>query len=187
MSPILFILYVNDLPINPTGAVQVSQFADDLGLWTTNKRNCKLEEYLQVALNTLEKWCLTWRIKLNTKKSQLITFSKTVQPSNIRVTLFGDTIKQEKTAKLLGITLDTKLTFEVHIQELTKKVNRKIWQLSNIEMLDARLTDLGEKVHPENTGHHCLTNEWSTIGEQGGLLKPSSASLNTRLYIHHRP
>ena len=38
LSPLLFLIYVNDIPIDPfSNTVGVSQFADDSGLWTFAK------------------------------------------------------------------------------------------------------------------------------------------------------
>ena len=35
LSPLLFLMYVNDIPVDPMkNQVKISQFADDLGMWT---------------------------------------------------------------------------------------------------------------------------------------------------------
>ena len=35
LSPLLFLMYVNDIPVDPmNNQVKISQFADDLGMWT---------------------------------------------------------------------------------------------------------------------------------------------------------
>ena len=42
LSPLLFLIYVNDIPIDPfSNTVGVSQFADDLGFWTFAKSEKK--------------------------------------------------------------------------------------------------------------------------------------------------
>ena len=44
LSPLLFLIYVNDIPIDPfSNAVGVSQFADDLGFWTFAKSEKKIK------------------------------------------------------------------------------------------------------------------------------------------------
>ena len=40
LSPLLFLIYVNDLHIDPlNNQVKISQFADDLGMWTFGPNN----------------------------------------------------------------------------------------------------------------------------------------------------
>ena len=53
--------------IDPSNSqVKLSQFADDLGMWTFASSNPFL---VSKTLADLEKWCAKWRIKLNAKKT----------------------------------------------------------------------------------------------------------------------
>ena len=82
LSPLLFLIYVNDIPIDPSNnQVKISQFADDLGMWTYAPRNPFLQKRLARTLADLEKWCPKWRIKLNAKKPQLLLIRKSTRPS----------------------------------------------------------------------------------------------------------
>ena len=58
LSPILFILYVADIPTDKT--VNTSQFADDIAAWCTHRRNSENEKKLQKYLNKLSVWCNKW-------------------------------------------------------------------------------------------------------------------------------
>ena len=125
LSPLLFILYVNDLPVHPAHKVEVSQFADDLGLWTSAKNKKTLELRLNAAMEDLELWCSMWRIKLNAKKTQLVVFNKRKTRIKPNVTLFGEKIPQFDQATLLGITLDHKMSLNQHIANITKKARQR--------------------------------------------------------------
>ena len=70
LSPLLFLIYVNDRP-NPTHHLtNKSQFADDAGQWAVSKNIDLAVEYLQRDLDKLARWCAKWRIKLNPEKNK---------------------------------------------------------------------------------------------------------------------
>ena len=86
LSPLLFLMYVNDIPVDPmNNQVKISQFADDLGMWTFGPNATHVQYRIHKTLSALEKWCSKWRIKLNAKKTQLIVLKKKkIQTSIIR-------------------------------------------------------------------------------------------------------
>jgi hypothetical protein len=126
LSPLLFIMYVNDIPMHPVHKVQTSQFADDLGIWTSHKNEGVLNKRLQGALTDLEKWCAKWRVKLNAGKTQLLVISRKPVLPTIKLTLFNVPIQRVETAKLLGVTFDTRLNWGEHIENLVTKCGPRI-------------------------------------------------------------
>ena len=61
LSPLHFLIYVNDMP-NPTHhQTNKSQFADDAGQWAVSKNIDLAVEYLQRDLDKLARWCAKWR------------------------------------------------------------------------------------------------------------------------------
>ena len=58
LSPLLFILFVTDISINIKDSI-ISQFADDIALYVSNKRITESQENIQRNLNKLDKWCNT--------------------------------------------------------------------------------------------------------------------------------
>ena len=57
LSPLLFLIYVNDMP-NPTHhQTNKSQFADDAGQWAMSKNIDLAVEYLQRDFDKLARWC----------------------------------------------------------------------------------------------------------------------------------
>lgn len=124
LSPLIFILYVNDLPINPHNNTHVSQFADDLAIWTSHKNINYIIPRLQRTIDDLELWCSIWRIKLNNNKTQYLSTTKS--KSIKQLTVFNNVIKPETKATLLGIIFDQKLTLEKHVDNITTKARRRL-------------------------------------------------------------
>ena len=57
LSPLIFLIYVNDMP-NPTHhQTNKSQFADDASQWAVNNSIDLAVEYLQRDLDKLARWC----------------------------------------------------------------------------------------------------------------------------------
>ena len=75
LSPILFILYVSDIPQPFDAQVNLSQFADDIAIWEQAQGIRSINLRLQKHLNQILTWCDKWRIKLNPGKSLFINFS----------------------------------------------------------------------------------------------------------------
>ena len=70
LSPLLFLIHVNDMP-NPTHhQTNKSQLADDAGQWVVNTNIDLAVEYLQRDPDKLARWCAKWGIKLNPEKNK---------------------------------------------------------------------------------------------------------------------
>ena len=65
LSPLLFLIFVNDMPNPSHHQTNKSQFADDAGQRAVSKNIDLAAEYLQRNLDKLSRWCAKWRIKLN--------------------------------------------------------------------------------------------------------------------------
>ena len=88
-------------------------------------------EYLQRDLDKLARWCAKWRIKLNPEKTKVIIFSKS--RSAIRaepaLSLYGDFLSYYPHIKFLGTTIDNRMTFTEHFEEILERCNQKFHRL----------------------------------------------------------
>ena len=119
-----FLMYVNAIPVDPmNNQVKISQFADDLGMWTFGPNATYVQYRIHKTLSALEKW----RIKLNAKKTQLIVLKKSGrQHKKIKLQLFGEEIDHVKEATLLGVTITKTFTFRSHIKMAISKPTRRL-------------------------------------------------------------
>ena len=94
ISPILFSLYVNDMP-SPSHHVELALYAVNTAIIATSRKPTLLVRYLESYLNDLQRWLSDWRIAINVSKSTAIIFARAgrrfIQPRP--VTLFGEPIE----------------------------------------------------------------------------------------------
>ena len=128
LSPLLFLIYVNDLPPPHHKQNSLSQFADGTAQSLNVKFAAKL---LQQDLLKLATWCAKWRIKLNPEKTKVIIFSRSLlaRKAELNLTLYGETLKIYPRVKFLGITFDSKLTFQPHFEDILECCNNRYHRL----------------------------------------------------------
>jgi hypothetical protein len=127
VSPVLFSLYVNDIPTT-SGRVELAQYADDTALVATSRSPSLLVGYLETYLGRLERWLLYCRIAINVSKSTALLFVKAARriqkPRNVQ--FLGEPIQWVETARYLGVTLDTQLTWSAHFNQVEKKAPQRL-------------------------------------------------------------
>ena len=94
ISPVLFSLYVNDMP-STSHNVEIALYADDTAVIATSRKPTLHVSYLESYLSDLQRWLSEWRIAINVSKSRTIIFARArrrfIQPRP--VTLFGEPIQ----------------------------------------------------------------------------------------------
>jgi hypothetical protein len=130
ISPVLFSLYVNDMP-SPSHHVELALYADDTAVIATSRKPTLLVSYLESYLNDLQRWLSEWRIAINVSKSSAIIFARAgrrfIRPRP--VTLFGESIEWVVTTRYLGVTLDKRLTWSAHIVQVRKRTAQRMGML----------------------------------------------------------
>ena len=76
LSPLLFLIYVNDLPKPHHRQNSKSQFADDTALWAASKNVQIAQNFCKRTYENWQKWFAKWRIKLNPERTKVIIFSR---------------------------------------------------------------------------------------------------------------
>ena len=91
--------------------VAVGSYADDTTPYSANKTNCLVMKKLEHFSEVLFKWLDFNYMKINSRKSRIL-FSGN---DNVSADIDDNTIISENKNELLGISLDSKLPFEEHI------------------------------------------------------------------------
>ena len=127
ISPVLFSLYVNDMP-SPSHHAELALYADETAIIATSR---KLVSYLESYLNDLQRWLSKWRIAINVSKSPAIIFAlvgrRFIQPRP--GTLLGEPIEWVDTPRYLGLILAKGLTWSPHIDQVRKKTVQTLGML----------------------------------------------------------
>jgi len=141
ISPVPFSLYVNDMP-SPSHHVELALYADDTAIIATSRKPTLLVSYLESYLNYLQRWLSEWRIASNVAKSTAIIFARVgrrfIQPRP--VTLFGEPIEWVDTTRYLGVTLDKRLTWSPHIDQVRKRADQRRGMLGPLPSRKSDLT-----------------------------------------------
>ena len=124
LGPLLFLLYINDLPLStPNSSTRL--FADDSLLYRPIKTNddCRL---LQQDLDALEQWENTWQMTFRPDKCKLLRFTRSRSPTLFSYTLHNQTLQSVSSHKYLGVHLSTDLRFNIHIDHIRSQSNRTL-------------------------------------------------------------
>jgi hypothetical protein len=139
LGPLLFLIHINDLPSNVSSKVRL--FADDCLLYREiNSINDQFE--LQKDLSSLETWGITWGMRFNAKKCNIMRISRQRNPLQYFYKLNNETLLELPDIKYLGIQIDSKLDWSKHISNITSRGYSKIGFLRrNLKGCPSKLRD----------------------------------------------
>ena len=131
LSPLLFLIYVNDLPTPHHKQNSLSQFTDDTAQWAFSLKIHIAAKLLQQDLLKLAMWCAKWRIKLNPTKTKVIIFPRSIvaRKTELNLKLYGKTLKIYPQVKFPGITFNSQLNFKKHFEEILDHCNTRYHRL----------------------------------------------------------
>ena len=121
LGPLLFLLYINDLPDNITSKIRL--FADDCVIYRTITKDSDANN-LQTDLNTLTDWAHTWQMKFNTDKCFVMKITHTKKTLKHTYTLCNNILKETESHTYLGIEISNDLRWNSHIKHTVAKGNR---------------------------------------------------------------
>ena len=134
LGPLLFLLYINDLPMIIKHA-ELDIYADDSTLHTADTHISNIETKLQTDLNFILTWCEKNNMSINPTKTttMLIGSQHKIKTSNdLLLQIKNNRIQNVTTQKILGVHLDSHLKWDIHIDKLCKKLSTKLALLRRI-------------------------------------------------------
>ena len=131
LGPIIFNVFLNDIFLFVEKAT-LFNYADDNSLSYSHRNIKNLKETLEKESEGLIKWFHLNKLKANPEKFQAIVVGNMKSDAETSFNIGNIKIESEETVKLLGVTVDSSLNFNCHIQNLCKKISRQINVLSRI-------------------------------------------------------
>ena len=116
LGPLLFLLYINDLPL--ASQFDTILFADDTLLALSDNNLSKLLSRVNIELRKIDLWMKKNKLQLNYLKAHYLLFDKQLSGScstNFNVSLNSSDIKQIRFVKYLGIYIDKNLNWASNI------------------------------------------------------------------------
>ena len=124
LGPILFLLYINDLP-NISKHLKFFLFAEDTNIYLEDSNLNAFGKVMDKELKKIYEWLCIHRLSLNITKTNFVIFHAINKPKfPITILINQHAIEEVKFVKYLGVLIDSHLTFKNHIDDLTKKISR---------------------------------------------------------------
>ena len=123
-GPLLFLVYINDLPKAIDHKDILILFANDTSILITSPNNNQVQNDLNIVFGQQNKWLRANLFSLNFDKTYIIQFTnKSTCTSNIPI-IYKD--KQIRTAienKFLGLFINNNLSWKTHIENIKSKLS----------------------------------------------------------------
>ena len=109
LGPLLFVIYINDLPTALTKC-RISMYADDTVIYFSDKNPATLMKTLQDDLNNVVKWMEDGRLILNQKKTKCMlfgTYQRLDYVTGFNIKIGTESIEKVPKFNFLGWTAQT--------------------------------------------------------------------------------
>ena len=107
-------------------------FADDTKLLAPALEFDDAFKNAQWALDNATKWAERIGVKFSPEKTSVMVFTKSNFTPNRQLSLYGTPIKWSTETNYLGITIDHKLNFNLHLERKISSCKRKLMMLHNV-------------------------------------------------------
>ena len=137
LGPLLFCIFINDLPLNITNDnVVCDLFADDNYIHSCGSDLQSVQTSLREGLNDVSMWCDQNHMVIHphkTKCTVLTTRQKHQRRSlTLNLTLGKNPVQQVREHRVLGVIIDEELKWQSHIDNICKHLSKNLFLLSQL-------------------------------------------------------
>ena len=127
LGPLFFLMFVNDMQYCTNA--QLRLFADDTNIFISNKDPSIIKQQAEECLNDITKWLQANELLLSEDKTKFSIFvpcKKKIPHILNEIKVNGRIVQRTDSCKYLGVVLDDKLSFDKHINQLSKDLIKVI-------------------------------------------------------------
>ena len=137
LGPLLFIIFINDLPLH-IDFCELDLYADDATLSASSSSLATLLNFMRSDLFNFLNWCVDNDMTLNLAKTIAMFLSSKQNISRImsnppNIVLNGESIRISEQEKLLGVNIDSSLSWHSQVDKALKKCNTLLFLLGRIK------------------------------------------------------
>ena len=137
LGPLLFCIFINDLPLNITNDnVVCDLFADDNSIHSCGSDLQSVQTSLQEGLHDVSTWCDQNRMVIHPHKTKCMVLTTRQKhqrrPLTLNLTLGKTPVQQVREHRVLGVIIDEELKWQSHIDNVCKHVSKNLFLLSQL-------------------------------------------------------
>lgn len=132
LGPLLFLIYINDLP-NCSEKLTFVHFADDTTVFIRGDNLPNLFHAMNSELEIVDRWLCANKLSLNIEKtSHMIHSNKRKLIHDVNIRIRNTNLQYVTQAKFLGLTIDDALKFKIHSRQVMTKMSKYSGVLRNL-------------------------------------------------------
>ena len=129
MGPLLFLLYISEL-FSILENKLIGYVVDSTLMAVVPSPGVRdaVAESMIRDHGRVSEWCDLWGMKLNASKTKtmIVSRSRTIHPQSPPLTIGGTVLKESDDLVILGVTFDSKMTFEKHLRSVSRVASQRL-------------------------------------------------------------
>jgi len=126
LGPLLFLIYINEMS-NACPDLKCIHYADDTTIYVSDCNARSLVTRLNTGLSNLCSWLANNKLVLNVAKTNCMVISNSLSSADFPSVMIDDTVVNKvNSVKFLGVYIDSKLSFRLHVDMVCGKVARSV-------------------------------------------------------------
>ena len=125
LGPLLFKVFINDLPQQVSASTTIWLLADDYLTYHQIKSQ-KDQDVLQCDLESLEKWTKIWGMRFNPANSTVFCSHRSQKPFTRFYSLCGEIMSESLEAKYLRVVISSDLLWEKQVNAASQKASNTL-------------------------------------------------------------
>ncbi len=145
LGPLLFTLYINDLP-SVCSDVSVQMYADDTVVYVHGSNVSQVAEKITNSMVNITAWLKHSCLQLNTSKTVAMFFTKYNTNFSVEPDVFvsGERLQIVSEYKYLGVLIDSKLSFKSHVKRVCNRIK---FNLNNFRYIRHQMSTQAAKMY----------------------------------------